>query len=108
MKWYCGKGRFLLLSAMPFRDLTSVGKYAVSYEYQPTDPLSLRERAGVRVKCLPLSAFRGREFLTNYPRKIAKPTIMMARIRTLAVTNNAIFRVVLYSGVVVISPPPIG
>ena len=29
--------------------LTRVGKYAVSYEYRPTNPLSLRERVGVRV-----------------------------------------------------------
>ena len=29
-----------------------VGKNVINYENQSTDPLSLRERAGVRVKCL--------------------------------------------------------
>ena len=32
--------------------LTRVGKSAASPDNQSTDPLSLRERAGVRVKCL--------------------------------------------------------
>ena len=35
--------------------LTRVQRYAVCYEYWSTNPLSLRERVGVRVKCLPLS-----------------------------------------------------
>jgi hypothetical protein len=33
-----------------------VGKYAASYDHQSTNPLSLWERVGVRVKYLPLSA----------------------------------------------------
>ena len=43
----------------PLDRLTRVGKYVVSYEYRSTDPLSLRERVGVRVKCLPISALDG-------------------------------------------------
>lgn len=40
----------VFLSLIP---LTRVGKCAVSYEYWPTNALSLRERVGVRVKYLP-------------------------------------------------------
>ena len=40
----------VFLSLIP---LTRVGKCAVSYEFRPTNPLSLRERVGVRVKHLP-------------------------------------------------------
>ena len=40
--------------------ITRAGKLAASYDHQSPDPLSLRERAGVRVKCLPLSAHQGR------------------------------------------------
>ena len=36
-------------SPFPLDRLTRVGKYAISYEYRPIDPLSLRERVGVRV-----------------------------------------------------------
>ena len=41
--------------------LIEVGKYALSYEYQPTDPLSLRERVGVRVSDDCSAADKGRQ-----------------------------------------------
>ena len=46
----------LLVEILSPSTLTRVGKSAASYDNQSTVPLSLRERAGVRVKCLPLSA----------------------------------------------------
>ena len=54
-----GTCRITPILTFPRQGLTGVGKCAVSYEHQPTDPLSLRERARVRVKYLPLSARQG-------------------------------------------------
>ena len=43
----------------PLDGLTGAGKIVVSYEFQATDPLSLRERVGVRVNAYPYQPLTG-------------------------------------------------
>ena len=47
------------ISPFPLDGLTGVGKSVVSYEFQATDPLSLRERVGVRVNAYPSQPLTG-------------------------------------------------